>query len=154
MNEEENVLQSKKISMKEMLLMTIFGLSFLSQLILCFLYFNHLDFNWLVYLGGVILVFAVLLGWRARVAFEIIGASPEGESWLHTSRVVDTGIYGIVRHPMYLSFLLISLSLALLCQYWLNAMLGVIVMVILNSFMILEEKKKISHLMSFFMTNP
>jgi protein-S-isoprenylcysteine O-methyltransferase Ste14 len=46
----------------------------------------------------------------------------------------------VVRHPMYLSFLLMSLTLVLLPQHWLNAVPGVIVMGLLYNDMRREEK--------------
>jgi protein-S-isoprenylcysteine O-methyltransferase Ste14 len=49
----------------------------------------------------------------------------------------------VVRHPMYLSFLLMSLSLVLLSQHWLNAVLGGIVMGLLYSDMCREEKNNL-----------
>jgi protein-S-isoprenylcysteine O-methyltransferase Ste14 len=108
--------------------------------VLCILFYNSLDLHWLPYLGWATLAVALVLAWRARVAFEARGGSREGESWLHTTTVVDTGIYAVVRHPMYLSGVLISLSLVLLSQHWPNAVLGAIVMGLLYSDMCREEK--------------
>jgi protein-S-isoprenylcysteine O-methyltransferase Ste14 len=89
---------------KAVILMSIETLSFVAQVVLCILFFNFLELNWLLYLGGAIFVVAMVIGWRARVAFEAKGESREGESWLHTRTVVATGIYAVVRHPMYLSW--------------------------------------------------
>lgn len=123
--------------------MSIEGLSFVAQVVLSILFYNFLDLNWLLYLGWAVFAAAMVLGWRARVAFETKGAAREGESWLHTRTVVDTGIYAVVRHPMYLSFLLISLSLVFLSQHWLNTVLGAVVMGVLYSDMCREEKSSI-----------
>lgn len=71
------------------------------------------------------------------------GAAREGESWLHTRSVVATGIYGVVRHPMYFSFLLISLSLVFLYQHWLSAVLGTILMGLIYNDMCREERSSI-----------
>jgi protein-S-isoprenylcysteine O-methyltransferase Ste14 len=123
--------------------MSIEGFSFLGQVVLCILFYNSLDLAWLLYLGWGVLAIAMVLGWRARVAFQAEGASREGESWLHTRTVVATGIYAVVRHPMYLSFLMMSLSLVLLSQHWLNAVLGLIVMGLLYNDMRREEKSNL-----------
>lgn len=85
----------------------------------------------------------MVLGWRARVAFEVEGGSGEGKSWLHTRTVVATGIHGVVRHPMCLSFLLMSLALVLLSQHWLNPALGALVMGLLYNDMCREEKSNL-----------
>jgi protein-S-isoprenylcysteine O-methyltransferase Ste14 len=128
---------------KDVILMSIETLSFVAQVVLCILFYNFLELKWLLYLGWTIFVIAMVLGWRARVAFETKGESCEGESWLHTRTVVATGIYAVVRHPMYLSFLLISLTLVFLSQHWLNAMLGAILMGLLYNDMCREEKSNI-----------
>jgi protein-S-isoprenylcysteine O-methyltransferase Ste14 len=123
--------------------MSVEGISFLAQVVLCILFYNSLNLNWLLYLGWAILAAAMVLGWRARVAFQTGGGSGEGESWLHTRTVVATGVYAVVRHPMYLSFLLMSLSLVLLSQHWLSAVLGAVVMGPLYNDMCREEKSNL-----------
>ena len=85
----------------------------------------------------------MVLGWRARVAFQEEGRAREGDNWLRTRNVVDSDIYALVRHPMYLSFLLMSLSLVLLSQHWLNVVLGIVVMGLLYNDMIREEKSNL-----------
>ena len=127
----------------ELILMSIETLSFVAQVVLCILFYNSLKLNGLLYVGWAIFALAMVLGWRARVAFETRGAAREGESWLHTRTVVTTGVYGVVRHPMYLSFLLTSLSLVFLSQHWLNAVLGAVVMGMLYGDMCREEKSSI-----------
>ena len=123
--------------------MSLEGLAFLSQVVLCVLFYNSLDLRWVLSLGWAVLAVAMVLGWRARVAFEVEGGSGQGESWLHTRTVVATGIYGLVRHPMYLSFLLMSLTLVLLSQHWLNAALGALVMGLLYNDMRREERSNL-----------
>ena len=125
---------------RETVIMVVEGLAFLAQLVLCILFYNYLALSWLCYLGWALLGVAMVLGWRARVAFETKGEAPVGEGWLHTTAVVDSGIYGLVRHPMYLSFMLISLALVLLSQHWLNALLGALLVGLIYSDMGREEK--------------
>ena len=132
-----------KPTLGSVILMSIEGLAFVGQVVLCVLFYSALDLRWLLYLGWAVLVVAMILGWRARVAFQAEGRAREGESWLHTTTVVATGVYAVVRHPMYLSFLLISLSLVLLSQHWLNVVLGAIVMGLLYNDMRREEKNNL-----------
>lgn len=129
---------------KETMIMVVEGLAFLAQLVLCILFYNYLALSWLCYLGWALLGAAMILGWRARVAFETKGEAPEDEGWLHTTVVVDSGVYGLVRHPMYLSFMLISLALVLLSQHWLNALLGALLVGLIYSDMGREEKSALA----------
>lgn len=146
MSEQDTNSPRCRLGRGDMILMSIEGIFFLSQVVLCVILYNSLGLRWLLYLGWAILAAAMGLGWQARVAFQAQGGSHEGESWLHTRTVVATGIYAVVRHPMYLSFLLMSLSLVLLSQHWLNAVLGVIVMGLLYNDTCREERSNLERL--------
>lgn len=143
MNEQETDIPRRKPTARDIILMTVETICFVAQVVLCIVFYNYLKLDWLLYLAGAMFMFAMILGWRARVAFQTKGASGAGESWLHTRTVVASGIYALVRHPLYLSFLLISLTLVLLCQHWVNAMLGAILMGLLYNDMRREEKNNI-----------
>jgi protein-S-isoprenylcysteine O-methyltransferase Ste14 len=143
MNEQDRHSLRWKPTPGDMILMSVEGISFLAQVVLCIPFYNSLNLNWILYLAWAILAVAMVLAWRARVAFQAEGGSREGESWLHTRTVVATGVYAVVRHPMYLSFLLMSLSLVLLSQHWLNALLGAIVMGLLYNDMCREERSNL-----------
>jgi protein-S-isoprenylcysteine O-methyltransferase Ste14 len=53
------------------------------------------------------------------------GGVPQGESYVKTTRLVDTGIYAIARHPQQgAAWLLINLGVMLVAQHWLIAVLG------------------------------
>jgi len=57
------------------------------------------------------------------------GGVPEGKSYIHTTTLVDSGIYAVVRHPQFFAGILISLALVLMSQHWLNAVLFIPVVV-------------------------
>ncbi|MCB9418203.1 MAG: isoprenylcysteine carboxylmethyltransferase family protein [Ardenticatenaceae bacterium] len=42
------------------------------------------------------------------------GCVESGKSFVHTTKVVDRGVYAIVRHPQYVGYVLLNLGLALL----------------------------------------
>ena len=50
----------------------------------------------------------------------------KGKSYVNTTRLVDTSLYAIVRHPQYLAGILFNLSMMLLAQHWLVILLGLI----------------------------
>jgi protein-S-isoprenylcysteine O-methyltransferase Ste14 len=127
-------------------LMVVEGLLFLGQIALAILYYNHAGLTAVLILGWLLLVIAMLLGWRARVEFQVKGQAAEGRSWLNTTAVVDTGIYAIVRHPMYLSFMLIALALICLAQHWLSLVLGILLILLLYSDMVREEQSSLAKL--------
>jgi protein-S-isoprenylcysteine O-methyltransferase Ste14 len=130
----------REIAPWDMASMVVEGLSFLAQVALAIVFYNHAGLTGLLVVGWSLLVVAMLLGWRARVDFQAKGQAPDDGSWLHTTAVVDTGIYRLVRHPMYLSFMIISLSLACLAQHLLGVLLGAILIALLYYDMVREER--------------
>ena len=77
------------------------------------------------------------MGWGIWVLSGIFGIAPifilrrrggvaKGKSYVETTHLVDTGLYGIVRHPQYLAGMLFNLSMMLLAQHWLVILLGLI----------------------------
>ena len=124
----------------EAVLMTVEGLAFIAQIVLCVLFYNSLPSQTLLYFGWGLLAVAMVLGWRARVAFQTAGKAPSTRDWLRTTVVVDSGVYALVRHPMYLSFMLMSLAMAFLSQHWLNAILGLLLSGLIYNDMRREER--------------
>ena len=143
MKEEKTDKSQWKTTWKDLVFSSVGGILFIGQIVLCFLFYNWVGLNVLLYLGWIILAVAIVLGWRARVAFETKGGAQEGESWLRTLVVVDSGVYAVVRHPMYLSFMLLVLALMLISQHWLSIILGIPVMVFLYLGMRVEEQSSI-----------
>ena len=77
------------------------------------------------YVGGAILVVGIVLIFLPRFAFRSKGKPEKGKDWTDTTVVVDTGIYAVVRHPLYLGWLLMYFALILLSQHWLTAIIGI-----------------------------
>ena len=76
--------------------------------------------GWIAWAIGMVLVMAPIITFPRR------GGVPKGKSFVHTTRVVDTGIYAVVRHPQYLGGILaIFVATLLLYPHWLFAVLGV-----------------------------
>jgi protein-S-isoprenylcysteine O-methyltransferase Ste14 len=77
-------------------------------------------------IGGVIWAFGMVLVMAPIVMFPRRGGVPKGKSFVHTTRLVDTGIYAVVRHPQYTGGIYaIFLATPLLYPHWLFAILGV-----------------------------
>jgi protein-S-isoprenylcysteine O-methyltransferase Ste14 len=73
----------------------------------------------------------VVFGWLPIFTFLRKGNVPKGKSYVHTTTLVDTGIYAIVRHPqMGTAWLLMCVALMLVTQHWISVALGVPAMVL------------------------
>jgi len=76
--------------------------------------------GWVVWAFGMVLVMAPIVMFPRR------GGVPKGKSFASTTRLVDTGIYTIVRHPQYTGGVLaIFLTTLLWYPHWLFGVLGV-----------------------------
>lgn len=73
--------------------------------------------------GWLVMTVSAFFGWLPIYTLRERGGVPNGESYMKTTRLVETGVYSVVRHPQYLAGVLISLSLVLISQYWINALL-------------------------------
>ena len=92
--------------------------------------------GWVVWAIGMILVMAPIVMFPRR------GGVPRGKSFVHTTLLVDTGIYAVVRHPQYLGGILsIFVATPLFCPHWLLAILGIPGAVILYWSTREEEKR-------------
>jgi len=94
-------------------------------IILVFVFYNYYMLDFLVYTGWVLLVFSVVIIFMAGGEFRKKGGAAKGKSIVHTTVVVDSGIYSVVRHPQYLGFMLFVFSLVLMSQHWLSVFSGV-----------------------------
>jgi protein-S-isoprenylcysteine O-methyltransferase Ste14 len=92
---------------KDYVLYLILGLLFIGQIVMCVLYYNWIGLDAVLYIGWAVLVISLLLGMMARVALQEKGGT-EGKNWIQTKVVVDSGVYAVVRHPMYLSFIILD----------------------------------------------
>ena len=82
--------------------------------------------GWAIWILGV--VFAILPIFTLRTR----GGVAEGESYIETTTLVDTGIYAIVRHPQGgTAGILLNLALPLIGQHWLFVVLGAVGMVLI-----------------------
>ena len=81
----------------------------------------------LVIIGCVVWICGMLLVMAPIVMFPRRGGVPKGEPFVRTTRLVNTGIYTVVRHPQYTGGVLaIFFTTLLLYPQWLFAVLGAI----------------------------
>jgi len=80
----------------------------------------------LAYVGVALYVLSgIVFGMLPVMEFRKKGRVRNGKSYIHTTQLVDTGIYSIVRHPQYVTFILWALAGMLLFQHWIVVFLGI-----------------------------
>ena len=82
--------------------------------------------GWVVWAFGMVLIMAPIIMFPRR------GGVQKGKSFVNTTRLVDTGIYGIVRHPQYTGGIFaIFITTLLWYPHWLFAVLGIFGMAVI-----------------------
>jgi protein-S-isoprenylcysteine O-methyltransferase Ste14 len=79
-----------------------------------------------LYTGWTLLGFSIAIILLAGREFMMKGGAVKGESIVHTTVLVDSGVYAVIRHPQYLEFMLFVISLGLMSQHWLSIASGVL----------------------------
>jgi len=94
----------------------------------------------LFYVGWVTLVVALFFFCSLIVYFRKEGKPGEGKSLMNTTVLVESGTYGIVRHPYILGSILMMCAAILISQHWLAAIVGVPVSACFYSGAVEEEE--------------
>ncbi len=84
----------------------------------------------LKYLGYALWMAGCVFAWLPIFYFRRKAGVAKGKSYVHTTQLVCTGIYSVVRHPQYLSFFVFAFALALVGQHWVIIALGAVACVI------------------------
>ena len=78
------------------------------------------------YAGAVLYILSGLVfGMLPVIEFRQKGEVPAGNSYIHTTKLVETGIYSIVRHPQYVTFILWAIAGMFLFQHWIIVVIGI-----------------------------
>jgi protein-S-isoprenylcysteine O-methyltransferase Ste14 len=103
------------------------SLLFISQIIVgLYLLSEVSQIEILAYVGVGLYIFSgIVFGMIPTFEFRKKGEVKEGKSYIHTTKLVDTGIYSIVRHPQYVTFMLWAIAGMLLFQHWIIILLGI-----------------------------
>ena len=112
-------------------------------IIMVFIFFNYYQLYFCVYAGWALLIFSIVLILLAGYEFGMKGGAPEGESLVHTTVLVDSGVYAVVRHPQYLGFMLFVFALVSMSQHWLSVFSGVLGSALFYKDVLREEQMSI-----------
>ena len=100
-------------------------IAFVGQIIFTIVFYNPAGNALRINLGWGMLWLSAIFGWLPIITFRRKG-KVEGRSYIHTTVLVNSGIYAIVRHPQYLAGILLNAGLVLITPHWLVAILGLI----------------------------
>jgi len=114
------------------------------QVVLSFFLYNRPHLSVIRNAGWIILWIAGLFGVVPIFTLRQKGGVAKGRDYSHTTALVDSGIYAVVRHPQYLSFMLINLGLLLIAQQWPTTMMGVVAMVLNYQIMVEADQAGIA----------
>lgn len=88
------------------------------------------EIAWLRYGGFALWLLAAIFGWLPIYQFKTRGGVARGASYVKTTRVVDTGLYAIVRHPQFVAWPLMAVAVALVSQHPIVAVMGAVAFVL------------------------
>jgi protein-S-isoprenylcysteine O-methyltransferase Ste14 len=106
---------------------TLASVLFILQIIVGILLLPEVNqYKPLAYAGaGLYALSGIVFGYLPMSEFRRRGGVKRGDSYMKTTIVVDTGVYSIVRHPQYVTFIIWAFSGMLLFQHWIVVLLGI-----------------------------
>jgi len=122
-----NKMPEKRFFWIECIPVTFTSVLFISQIVIgIYLLSEVSQIEVFAYFGVGLYVFSGLIfGMLPVLEFRKKGGVSKGQSYIHTTKLVDTGIYSVVRHPQYVTFMMWAIAGMLLFQHWIIILLGV-----------------------------
>jgi protein-S-isoprenylcysteine O-methyltransferase Ste14/NAD-dependent dihydropyrimidine dehydrogenase PreA subunit len=77
------------------------------------------------YAGWIVLIVGLLLAISSLMHFKRRGKPVEGRGIMSTTMLVESGTYGIVRHPQFVGISLVVCASVLISQHWFFLLIGV-----------------------------
>ena len=96
------------------------------------------------YVGWLVSVASLLFFFSPFLYFKTRGNPTEGKGIMDTTMIVESGTYGIVRHPQYLGSVLAICASMLISQHWLFVLLSTPILWIMPKWIQKEEVNLIS----------
>ena len=111
------------------------------QFILTFFFYqNFYGYDIIMYAGFVVWILSACLGVAPIIIFKRRGGVAKGKGYVHTTKLVTNGLYGVVRHPQYTAGLLLILSMMMISQHWIVLLAGVIAFAVFYRDIAKEDK--------------
>ena len=103
---------------------TIAAVTLIASWLLYFLKYHDPIFPICVIVGWVNLILGLTFIFLAMGFLRFTGRVEKGRDFTHTTAMVTNGVYAIVRHPLYLGWLLLYTAVIFLSQNWLVTIIG------------------------------
>jgi len=116
-NKTNKKISQSKYSWKDFILSMIYSPLLIAQFVLVFFFYNFYHLNFLTWFGWVFIILFMIVGSLPRQAFKKYGEIEKGKSHIYTTKLVDKGIYAIIRHPYWLCWIFLSISVTLMSQF-------------------------------------
>ena len=113
------------------------------QIVLSIIYYKSIAYDAIQYLGWGLMGLTFIFGQLPVRTFRKYGKVKDDKSYIHTSKLVDKGLYSVMRHPQYFSWILITFGLTCLNQLWYSLLISVIISPVIYYEMIREERSSI-----------
>ncbi|QEE16100.1 isoprenylcysteine carboxylmethyltransferase family protein [Promethearchaeum syntrophicum] len=121
----------------------IMSVAFIALILTGFFIHNEEIIMFIHYIGWILWVLSVILAFSPNFIFKKYGGVQKGESYMKTTKLVNKGIYSIIRHPQYGGGIYIAFSLILIQQTLVSVILGIISIITSYLSMIFEDKRLI-----------
>ena len=112
------------------LLSTISTVFFILQIALAFLLFNQSGMAVLRFAGWILWTIGAMFGILPTFTLRAKGGVPPGRPTADTARVVESGLYAIVRHPQFMAQEFLCLAVTFIAQHWVVVVIGIVPMVL------------------------
>ena len=107
------------------LFISLGGIFVILQVVFAVLFFNRNGSSLLWNVGWIILWTAGFFGVAPILIFRRKGDVPKGQSYMKTTKLVDTSVYALVRHPQNgVAWILINVGIMLVAQNWFVVIFG------------------------------
>jgi len=122
-------MSKRRFSWIDVLPITFTSLLFISQIFVgIYLLSDVSQIEILAYVGVGLYIFSgIVFGMLPVMEFRKKGGVKKGKSYIQTNKLVDTGIYSIVRHPQFTTWMLWAIAGMLLFQHWIIILLGILI---------------------------
>jgi len=102
------------------------GALLVADFVLMWVLDKQFNLKGLEYLGWVVWAVAMVLLFLPMATLRQRGQVRQGNSYVETETLVESGVYGLVRHPQYLGWLLMYLVVLLFNPNWILAIVSIL----------------------------